>query len=153
VIFVTRRTSIGLVAGGLCLALAGAAFAIEQKVFSAGGFAINGYDPVAYFKQGKPVPGNPAIAAEWNGAKWLFSSEENKAAFLADPLSLSPQYGGYCAYAVAKNQTAKTDPQAFTVHNGKLYLNYSPAIAAQWRKDLEQNIVAGDKNWPGIVAK
>ncbi len=150
---VSRRGFISFAALMCGVAPSQFAMAIEQKVFTNGGYAINGYDPVAYLKEGKPVRGNPAIQTEWNGAVWLFSTEENKAAFLSAPEANAPQYGGYCAYAVSRNYTAKTDPEAFTVHKGKLYLNYSPAVASEWKSELEQNIVSGDANWPALAAK
>ncbi len=143
-----------VICGALVLAsFSGLAVAAENPVYSSGGIAINGYDPVAYFTQGKPVAGIAGIEAAWNGATWLFSSEANKAAFVAAPEKYAPQYGGYCAYAVSKGYTAKTDPAAFTVRSGKLYLNYSPAVAQTWLGAVDANIAAGDANWPGLIGR
>ena len=62
--------------------------------------ALDGHDPVAYFKTGKPAKGLAQHAASWNGATWHFASADNKAAFEASPQTYAPQYGGYCAWAV-----------------------------------------------------
>ena len=92
------------------------AFAGKSPVFATGGIAINGYDPVAYFRVGAPVKGMEAYSSDWEGARLLFSSAENKAMFDADPEAFAPKYGGYCAYAVSKGATAPTDPEAWTVY-------------------------------------
>jgi hypothetical protein len=134
------------------LALAGqAARAGEPPVFAEGGAAINGYDPVAYFTEGRPVPGAEAIALDWNGASWRFASAANRDAFAADPERFAPQYGGYCAYAVANGYTARTDPDAFTVHDGKLYLNFNRRIRSRWERDIPGNVSRADANWPEVL--
>jgi YHS domain-containing protein len=113
--------------------------------------AIKGYDSVAYFTLNKAVKGDSAHSFEWQGANWLFSSAENKALFASSPEEFAPQYGGYCAYAVAKNSLAGVDPTQFTVHEGKLYLNYSQKIQAQWLPQKEAFIIEADKNWPNVL--
>jgi YHS domain-containing protein len=117
------------------------------------GVAVGGYDPVAYFTVGQPVKGNPAIALEHEGAKWFFSSEANRDAFAKEPAKYAPQYGGYCAWAVSQGYTAKGDPNAWTVHNGKLYLNYNQSVRSDWAKAADANIAKGDANWPKVLAK
>ncbi|MEM9582781.1 MAG: YHS domain-containing (seleno)protein [Pseudomonadota bacterium] len=131
--------------------LAPAAFAGAAQVYENGGIAIDGTDAVAYFTQGKPVAGDPAITHEWKGAVWRFSTEENRAAFAADPESYAPQYGGFCAYAVSKGSTASTTPEAWKIVDGKLYLNYSRRIQRRWERDIPGYITAADKNWPGVL--
>ena len=143
----TRRTTLALMAA----AAASPAFAGENPVFTDDGFAINGYDPVAYFKLGEPVEGSAEHVAEWNGAKWLFSNEENKSEFEKAPDSFAPQFGGYCAYAVSRGYTASTDPDAWTIHNGKLYLNYNKAVRLLWSRDIPGHIASGEENWPGVL--
>jgi len=123
---------------------------IYQTTF--GDVAIRGYDPVAYFTTGKATKGDSDHSFEWTGANWYFDSEENRNLFKANPEKYAPQFGGYCAYAVAKNSTAKTDPEAWTIVDGKLYLNYSKKIRDQWKEDQAANIVKGHKNWPGLLA-
>ena len=72
-------------------------------------------------------------------------------AFTAEPEKYAPQYGGYCAWAVSQGYTAKTDPRAFSLIDGKLYLNYSRGVQATWAKDLAGNISRGDANWPKVL--
>ena len=115
------------------------------------GVAVGGYDPVAYFSQQKPVKGNAAITAEHGGAIWRFSTEENRTAFLANPAKYAPQYGGYCAWAVSQGYTAKGDPNAWKIVDGKLYLNYNRSVQKTWSKNVSQNISKGDANWPKVL--
>lgn len=115
--------------------------------------AIKGYDTVAYFTENQAVEGRDAFQAEYNGATWLFSSAENLALFEQDPAKYAPQYGGYCAYAVANNSTASIQPELFTVHNGKLYLNYNESVNKKWSADKENFIAAADRNWPALLAE
>lgn len=125
----------------------------SQTVYTSRGGAIKGYDPVAYFTEGKPVRGEKAHSVEWMGATWRFASADNKARFEADPAAFAPQYGGYCAWAVSEGYTASIDPDAWHIENGKLYLNYSKSVQRNWSKDIPGNISKGDTNWPGIKAE
>ena len=113
--------------------------------------AVSGYDPVAYFTQGKPVEGSSSHEHEWQGATWRFSSAENLASFKADPERYAPQYGGYCAWAVSQGYTASTVPEAWRIVDDKLYLNYSLGVQKQWQDDIPGNISKADKNWPGVL--
>ena len=113
--------------------------------------AVSGYDAVAYFAQGKPVEGLGALEYEWNGATWRFSSAENLAAFEASPEAYAPQYGGYCAWAVSQGYTAKSDPDAWRIVDGKLYLNYNKDIQKRWAQDIPGNITKADTNWPKVL--
>lgn len=133
------------------LSVAGPALAAKSPVFASGGVAINGFDPVAYFTDGKPVKGSAQFSSDWEGAALHFASAENKALFDADPEKYAPKYGGYCAYAVSKGATAPTDPEAWTVHNGRLYLNFSVDVRGIWRQDIDGNIEKADQNWPGVL--
>jgi YHS domain-containing protein len=117
-----------------------------------GGVAIEGTDPVAYFEEGKPVEGSSEFEHEWLGATWRFASAENRDAFAADPEKYAPQYGGYCAWAVSQGYTAKIDPAAWKIVDGKLYLNYSPEVQTEWSGDIPGNITKADGNWPKIKA-
>ena len=150
---ITRRASIRLVIAGVTLIATGR-FALAGKINTNGSdFAIQGYDPVAYFAQGKPVEGSSAFTATHDGATWRFSSAANRDLFLADPEKYAPQYGGFCAYAVAHDATARIDPEAFTVLDGKLYLNYSDHVRAQWRNDAAKFISRADAYWPGLSGR
>ena len=143
----TRRTTLFLLAASAAMpALAG-----ENPVYAESSIAINGYDPVAYFKAGEPVAGSATHATEWNGAKWLFSNEENKSEFEKNPDEFAPQYGGYCAYAVSRGYTASTDPDAWTIYDGKLYLNYNNAVRLLWSRDIPGHVASADGNWPDVL--
>lgn len=114
------------------------------------GTAVEGYDVVAYFTEGKPVEGNSDHVAEWKGSKWQFASAENKALFEADPEKYAPQYGGYCAWAVSQGYTASIVPEAWKIVDGKLYLNYSKGVQNTWQQDIPGNIKLANNNWPKI---
>jgi len=118
-----------------------------------GNIAIKGYDPVAYFKAGKPVEGAAENEHKWMGATWRFSSAVNRDAFAADPQRYAPQFGGYCAWAVSQGYTADIDPDAWKIVSGKLYLNYSKSVQAEWQQDIPGNIAKGNANWPKIRAE
>lgn len=115
------------------------------------GLAIRGTDPVAYFTQGKPVPGVAAYEYVWNNATWRFVSAENRDKFMANPEKYAPQYGGFCAWAVSQGYTASIDPNAWRIVDGKLYLNYSQRIQKRWEKDISGNIAKADANWPQVL--
>lgn len=122
-------------------------------VFAKGGVAIRGADPVAYFTEGAARYGEKSISYDWQGVTWRFVSEDNRAAFQADPAAYAPQYGGNCAWAVSQGYTASTTPEAWRIVDGKLYLNYSKGVQRTWEKDIPTNITNADKNWPGLATK
>lgn len=113
--------------------------------------AIYGYDPVSYWTLNKPTKGKDEFVFTWRGAEWYFSSEENLNLFKGDPEKYAPQYGGYCAFALANDRLVGIDVDAFTIHNEKLYLNYSKRVAKKWRKDKEEFIKSADENYPNKV--
>jgi len=115
--------------------------------------AIKGYDTVAYFTEGKPVEGKSDFSTDYNEATWLFASQQHLDLFLANPEKYAPQYGGYCAYAVSKGQTASIRPELFTIHDGKLYLNYNESINERWLENKESFISDADEHWPELLAK
>ncbi|MEM8788722.1 MAG: YHS domain-containing (seleno)protein [Pseudomonadota bacterium] len=149
----SRRAVLGL---GLALPAAALLFrparAGAAPIYANGGIAIDGSDPVAYFNQGAPVAGDADITQDWNGVRWRFATTANRDAFAADPAAYAPQYGGYCAWAVAQGYTASTVPEAWKIVDGKLYLNYSRRIQRRWERDIPGNIAAGDANWPRVLA-
>ncbi|MGQ0659126.1 MAG: YHS domain-containing (seleno)protein [Chromatiales bacterium] len=122
----------------------------DDAVFTADGIAIRGYDAVAYHAEQRPVPGASGYTHEWQGVIWQFASQANLDAFAAQPEAYAPQYGGYCAYAASHGALAPTDPSAWTLHNGKLYLNYSHAVREKWRQDIDEHIVRADRHWPRL---
>ena len=115
--------------------------------------AINGYDTVAYFTAGKPVKGQDALATEWMGAKWKFSTQAHLDLFKANPEKYAPQYGGYCAYGVVQDNLVKVEPDQFTIRDGKLYLNYDADIQAKWLKDPAGFIKSADAKFPALLKK
>ena len=117
------------------------------------GRAIRGYDTVAYFTENKPVKGKPEFQYEWKHGTWFFSSQENLELFKASPEKYAPQYGGYCAYAIAIDQLVPIDPSQFTILDNKLYLNYSPRIQRRWDKNRTAYLIDSEKNWPALIAK
>lgn len=128
-------------------------FAQKSSAFIQSGKAIRGYDPVAYFTEGKPVMGTDSLVLEWNQAKWYFSSRKNLNLFKANPDKYAPQYGGYCAYGLSDGHKAPTDVNAWTIDDGKLYLNYSLDVKTLWNKNRKERIGQADKNWPAIKDK
>lgn len=138
-----------LVAGTFSVFVAAAKDPVYTGHFS--NVAVSGYDTVAYFTQGAATKGSDEFSTEWKGAEWRFSSAENLAKFVASPEKYAPQYGGYCAYAAASNQAAKTDPKAWHIHNGKLYLNYNKSVQKNWLQDKNGYIEKADNNWPALL--
>lgn len=148
----TRRHSLALLASAPVLLNAGIAKAsATPPVYNESGIAIDGTDPVAYFTRNAPVAGKPSITLDWNGATWRFDSADNRAAFADNPEAYAPQYGGYCAYAVSRNYTAPTVPEAWRIVDGKLYLNFSLRVRKIWERDIPGRIAAADRNWPGVL--
>lgn len=147
-----RRQVLALAAAAPFASLAAPAFAMTPKTYAEGGIAIDGSDTVAYFDENGPVPGSPEFSVEWQGATWQFSNAENMAKFEADPEAFAPQYGGYCAFAVSKGYTASTVPEAWSIHDGKLYLNFSRGVRTRWALNKRANIEAADANWPGVLS-
>jgi hypothetical protein len=115
--------------------------------------ALDGYDPVAYFTQGKAVAGKRDITFSWKGVSWRFTTESNRDAFKEKLDAYAPQYGGYCAWAVSRGYTAKGDPRYWKVVDGKLYLNYDAGVQKDWEKDIPGNVSKADKNWPKVLDK
>lgn len=116
------------------------------------GVAIGGYDPVAYFTQGRPVMGSAAFAHRWNGAVWRFASAEARDRFAADPEAFAPRFGGYCAWAVSQNYIAPGDPLVWRIVDGRLYLNFNARAKELWEADLAGAIARGNANWPTVLA-
>lgn len=115
------------------------------------GVGAGGYDVVAYQAEGAARAGEAAIAASHDGISYRFASAANRDAFLAAPSKYLPQFGGYCAWAVANGYTAHADPEAWSVVEGKLYLNYSKSVRTRWARDTRANIVKGEANWPKVL--
>jgi hypothetical protein len=124
--------------------------ALGQEVFVKTNEAIGGYDPVSYFKESRPVKGNDQFSYVWKNATWKFSTAENMRSFMAIPENYAPQFGGYCAYGMSENHKAPTSPDAWTIVNGKLYLNYNMDVKSMWSKNQQELIEKANKNWPTV---
>jgi YHS domain-containing protein len=112
--------------------------------------ALQGYDPVAYFESGALAKGDKDITAGYKGATFLFSSAEHRDAFIADPEAYAPQYGGYCAWAMAEGNYAKGDARYWKIVDGKLYLNYNADIQGKWNADIPGFISSADTKWSAL---
>lgn len=144
-----------LLASAFSVLATGAAQAGEQYVDESG-FAISGYDAVAYFdlkqnavgdRQPEAVPGKALITAEYNGATWAFSSEANRDKFVADPAKYAPAYDGHCAYGLAQGGKVPANPNLWRIVDGKLYLNITPNVVGFWESDIPGNLTKADENW------
>jgi len=145
-----------LLASAFSLITLGAAQAGEQYVDESG-FALGGYDAVAYFDlkqapvgshQPAAVPGKANITVEYNGAMWAFASEANRTKFLADPAKYAPAYDGHCAYGIAQGGKVPGNPNLWRIVDGKLYLNITPTVVGFWESDIPGNLTKAESNWP-----
>lgn len=153
-----RRSFIHLAATALAAGLtgAGAHAEISRPVNTLGspeGLAIRGYDPVAYFRDGGPRLGKPEFSVRHGGAVWRFASAEHKALFEADPERYLPAYGGFCAYGTSRGYLVKIEPEAWSIVDGKLYLNYDLGVRETWAGRTKTYIARADGNWPRLTAK
>jgi hypothetical protein len=114
--------------------------------------AIGGYDTVAYFTVGKAVPGRLDYQTVWHDARWQFANKEDLDLFTANPEKYAAQYDGHCAMGVAYEGGHKdtVDPEAFTIVNGKLYVNHTKYWTTEWRKNESENISRADRNWLSV---
>ncbi len=118
-----------------------------QPIFTSEGVAIRGYDPVAYFNDGKPVLGSAAFTYVWQGAEWRFKDKTNMELFKANAEKYAPQFGGWCAYGVSENHKSPTEPDVFTIVNDKLYLNYNLKVKEIWLRNRDERIIKAETNW------
>ena len=129
---------------------------IASTVVSAGeyferdGVALRGYDPVSYFTEGKPQPGVPTHSYVYKGSKFHFASADNQKLFADNPEKYAPQFGGFCAYGTAQGYKVSTQPDAFAVVDGELYLNYNREVVNIWQQDVPGNIAKAEENWPEV---
>jgi YHS domain-containing protein len=120
---------------------------VNAQIFATAGKAINGYDPVAFFKSSKAVKGADSLSYQWKGVIWLFSDKENMNAFKESPEKYIPQYGGYCAYGTADGHQSPSQIDTWTIVDDKLYFNYNSKVKEMWAKDQKALIMKADSNW------
>lgn len=150
-----RRVRQGLVLALISMAAiagaAGTAYAKSDEIFTKRDKAVRGYDVVAYFTEGQPVEGSKEFTTEWKDATWQFASQDNLDRFLANPQAYAPQYGGYCAFALSRGSLVSSDPEAWKIVDGKLYLNYNKRVQRRWEEDIPGHISTADANWPSVL--
>lgn len=112
--------------------------------------AIKGYDTVAYFREGRALPGSASFSYVWHGMTWQFATRENRELFAGNPEKYAPQYDGYCAWAMAEARKAHVDPEVWKIVDGKLYLNCSSSAYEKWSRDIPGNIKKADEHWKKI---
>lgn len=128
-------------------------WAAGPQNLDANGVAVKGYDAVAYFSENRPVKGTAEFSTKLDGATYLFASAANRDKFIANPTKYQPQYGGYCAYGVAQGYKPDIDPNAFSVVDGKLFLNFSPVVTKRWEQDIPGYIKTGNEKWKTLVSQ
>ena len=114
---------------------------------------ISGYDPVAYFTDGKAMKGSGYHVADYKGVTYAFASKDHKQLFEDNPEKYVPAYGGYCAYGVAVGKKFVSDPEAWKVVDGTLYLNLDKDIQSKWLQDVPGYIKKSEANWKEIKDK
>jgi YHS domain-containing protein len=137
----------------LLAALSTVASAKELQNLDRNGVAIQGYDPVAFFTDNRPVKGNAQSQSEYRGAKYYFASSEHKAAFDKEPAKYEPQFGGYCAYGASQGHKAPVKIEAWQIVNGRLLMQYDLGVKDDFNKDQQNNLSKADRNWPDLVEK
>ena len=150
------RKFFAVLAFAILSALSAAPAAAQQAPVHTGllsNVAVGGYDPVAYFTDGRPVRGSAEIRTMHQGFEYRFASAAHLAAFRANPARYLPQYGGYCAWAVSQGYTAAGNPRNWRIVDGKLYLNYNSEIQQRWERDIPGFIRSGDANWPRVLSR
>jgi len=112
--------------------------------------ALHGYDAVAYFTESKATKGSHKYTATYKSAIYQFNSEAHRNMFQAAPESFVPQFGGFCAMGVALDKKLDTDPHAFKIVDGKLYLNLNKAVQKKWLSDVPGHLTTANRVWSGI---
>jgi hypothetical protein len=118
--------------------------------------ALKGYDPVSYFTASKPVQGNDNISVTHDDAVYRFASQDNRSKFQAEPAKYLPEYGGWCAKAIADKEKVDIDPLNYKITNGRLFLFYKGLWGDAlniWNKDEANLTRRADENWKQIVAE
>ena len=135
---------------GALIAFAVLASAADIVNIDKNGFALQGYDPVAYFTDGKPVKGSPQFTASYKGATYQFASAEHKQLFEKSPAKYEPQFGGFCGYAASIDKLAPVEVEYFQVLHDRLILQHNKKAWELWHKDVEDNLKKADANWPTL---
>jgi len=131
-------------------AFAALAYAGEVVNINKNGLALQGYDPVGYFTDGKPVKGSPEFTATYKGATYQFASAQHRDTFNQSPQKYEPQFGGFCGYAASINKLAPIEVEYFQVLRDRLVLQHNEKAWKLWHQDIEGNLKKADANWPTL---
>ncbi|MBE7635678.1 YHS domain-containing protein [Sneathiella sp. P13V-1] len=147
--------AIGLTMAAATVTLSSPSYAVVDNATSAVNtdeqfLAMQGYDPVAYFKSGGPQKGMKKFSVQHTGGNYYFASAENMKAFIANPEKYLPQYGGFCAMGTALGKKLDGDPNVWKIVDGKLYLNVNKDVSVAWNRNLNENIQTADDYWPEL---
>jgi hypothetical protein len=149
---ISRRVGLAVLLGAGTGIFSSSSYA-ASPVWQSNGYAIGGFDVVAYFTKKAAVRGKPEFSHVWHDARWLFESAENRDKFAANPDAFAPQYGGNCTMSMINGKQSRGDPQAWTVRNGKLYLNGNQTINSRFNEDGDVYISKADSWWTRSFAK
>lgn len=151
--FLAARLRRPLVAAVIAAAMPFATATAADEHYVKDGVAVGGYDVVAYHTVGTPTPGSSQFTTDYQGAKWQFSSAENRDMFAADPARFAPAYGGWCSAGASKGKKIAIKPEYWTIVDGQLYLNSSEAAHTKlFLADPQTVIRKGEANWKVIFA-
>lgn len=149
------RRALGPVLAGASILLSAMAAVAGPEVYTGtlSNLAADGYDVVAYHREGRAVPGSSRFTHRWKNATWRFASADSRDAFAADPARYAPAYGGHCSWAAAQGYRASGDPRHWRIVGGRLYFNYDARVHRTWLADAEGFIAAADMKWPAVLAR
>ncbi len=122
----------------------------KPEVFTTKEGAIRGFDPVSYFTENGARKGKTELSLDYRNATWYFSSAANRELFKANPEKYAPQFGGYCAFGMSRGYKAETQPDAWTIVDGRLFLNYNDDVRKEWNKNQADFISKAFTNWTKI---
>lgn len=148
---VSRRSVLAAFSGlGASAAFAAPLAAQGAKSSSAERVALKGYDPVAYFTDGRPVKGSPEFSASFDGTAYQFKNAQHRAMFVADPDRYAPQYKAFCAITISRGAKMEVDPEAWTIWNGKLYMFAGQQGVAMFKEQAAAIVAKADESWPAV---
>jgi YHS domain-containing protein len=114
--------------------------------------ALKGYDPVAYFTDGKATPGDPQYESTYDGTRYRFASAQHLGLFKADPDRYAPQYAGSCATGIALGVKVEADPQNWLIQDGKLFVFSATGARDDMRADPRGTIAKAGENWKNLAS-
>jgi len=137
----------------ILVSLSSVTLAKELNNLDGNGLALQGYDPVGFFTDSRPVKGNQQFQSQYHGATYYFASAEHKSAFDREPSKYEPQFGGFCAYGASRGKTVPIKIEAWQIVNGRLLMQYDLDVKGKFNTDPQGNLSKANKNWPGLVEK